>query len=267
MSDPIKSWLDAAGRYPVLSKEEVIYIARKIQAAEPGSREHTRLVNKLCLHNMRYAAKVTRAYMMSKSGLTWNSEKTADYLQISYFGMRRAAEKFDPTLGYTFSTYANAWIRQALGRYHVQNLSLIRVPESSAREIFYFENHGQPRNEKVAPWVEDAARSAARAYRLGSYDVPVDGTDGGMTLTDTLSEDNRLLSPSGEKHEFFSRLDTRGVMSSLGIRPQLQDMILAYVKRGNLDTVMMKNKCLSTSMRKELRSAIKLIQKHSGVAS
>lgn len=267
MSDSIKSWLNAAGRYPVLSKAEVIFIARKIQSSEAGSREHTRWVNKLCLHNMRYAAKVTRAYMMSKSGLTWNSEKAADYLQISYFGMRRAAEKFDPTLGYTFSTYANAWIRQALGRYHVQNMSLIRVPESSAREIFYFENHGRPRNDKVAQWVEDAARCAGRAYRLGSYDVPIDGTDGSMAFTDTLSEENKLMPPNDEEHEFFSRLDTRGVMSSLGIRPQLQDMILAYTKRGNLDTVMIKHKCLSSAMRKELRSAIKLIQEHSGVAS
>lgn len=263
MSDSVTTWLNAAGRYPVLSKEETIYIARKIQGAEKGSPERAKWVNKLCLHNLRFAANVTRSYIMGGRKLDWNSDKTADFLQIAYIGLRRAAEKFDPTLGYTFTTYANAWVRQALGRYHVDNLSPIRVPDSSAREIFYYEKHGKPRNEKVAKWVEEATRCANKAYTMGSYDAPIGHGDDAVNILDVLCEDNRLI-PATEEHSYSNRLDAHGVMSSLGIEPKIQDLVMAYIRRGNLDTVMMQQKCFSATTRKAVRTAIKRIQEHTG---
>lgn len=265
MSDPITTWLNAAGRYPVLSQEETIYVARRIQAAEKGSAERAKWVNKLCVHNLRFAASITRSYMMGGRSLDWNSDKTEDYLQVAYLGLRRAAEKFDPTLGYTFTTYANAWVRQALGRHHVENLSAIRVPESSAREIFYFERHGKPRNDKTARWVAEASRSASKAYGLGSYDVPFEHGDYKGSMGDFLSDENRLIdSESTEPDDFTSRLDVNGIMSSLGIEPKIQDLVVAYIQRGNLDTVMMKHKCFSSGTRKAVRTAIKRIQEHTG---
>lgn len=263
MSDPITTWLNAAGRYPVLSHEQTIYIARRIQAAEKDTPERIKWVNKLCLHNLRFAAKITRSYMMGGRNLNWNGDRTEDYLQVAYLGLRRAAEKFDPTLGYTFTTYANAWVRQALGRYHVENLSAIRVPESSAREIFFYDRHGKPRNEKAAQWVADASKCAMRAYGLSSYDAHFTDADGSMS--DFLSDENRLIDSSeSEAFDGISRVDTQGIMSALGIEPRVQDLVIAYIQRGNLDTVMMKAKCCNSAMRKSVRSAIKQIQEYTG---
>ena len=260
MSNPVTLWLDAAGRYPLLSASETIRIARKVQGSEPGSAERSKWVNKLCLHNLRLVVKFTKSYLSGDRRLSWGDDRVADYLQQGYFGLRRAAEKFDPERGYAFATYANAWVRQALGRYHVDNLSMIRVPESSAREIFYYDNHGEPRNEKVSKWVASASRDAKSAYCLTSYDAQLEAD---LILMDTLSDENRVRD-NKSSDEPSRVIDTAGIMGSLGIEPRIQDLVMAYIKRGNLDTVLMKNKCCSTETRRLVRGAIAKIQEHCG---
>lgn len=261
MRSNLSDWLNAAGRYPLLPEAETLRLARKIQAAEPGSLIHVKLVNKLCLHNLRLVARFARSYMNSGNRkISMGDDAAQDYLQQAYFGLRRAAEKFDPERGYTFATYASAWVRQALGRHHVENLSMIRVPESSAREIFYYNNHGKPRNEKVAKWIGQAAESAKMAYAVTSYDAQVLQE---ANLLEVLSDENRLIDAT-EQELISCVIDATGIMSSLGIESRVQDLILAYVKRGNLDTVLMKHKCNSKQTRAKVRAAIAKIQEHCG---
>lgn len=262
MIDSVTQWLNAAGRYPVLSADETIRIGKVIQSSEPGSPQHIKYVNKLCVHNLRLVTRFARSYFRNKKGLSWSDSRVSDYLQQGYFGLRRAAEKFDPERGYAFSTYAAAWIRQALGRYYVENISMVRVPESSAREIFYYDKHGKPRNEKVSSWVAYASHAARAAYSITSYDGM--SADLKTNVSEVLSDENRLI--SSKESEPRSFVDTVGIMSSLGIEPQIQDLVNAYIKRGNLDTVLMKNKCCSSETRRKVRGAIKLIQEHCGAA-
>ena len=61
---------------------------------------------------------------------------TEDLFQVGVFGLKRAAELFDPKLGYQFSTYANMWILQAVQREINKNLSVIRIPESALRDYY-----------------------------------------------------------------------------------------------------------------------------------
>lgn len=257
MSDPIASWLNNAGRYQLLTVEETIELARAIQAAEEGSLERTKLINKLCKHNLRLVAKFTRAYMKGDTRKrTWGSEETMDLLQEGYLGLRRAANKFDPERGYTFATYANAWVRQAIGKYHVDKMSLIRVPESSAREIFFFEKHGVARPKSEA-WVRDAARAARAAYGLVSYDNKL--ADEEHSLVDLLSDENRIS--DGKAEVSYDRY--RDLMTSIGIEEKVQDVIVSYCKRGNLDIAMMKNKFpANTVNRAKVRGAIARVQSY-----
>lgn len=254
----ITTWLNNAARYPLLTKDQTIQLARRIQKAEPGSAQHTKLINKLCQHNLRLVAKYTRAYMGSgRRTVKWGDETTLDLLQEGYFGLRRAAAKFDPERGYTFATYANAWIRQAVGKYHVDKLSLVRVPESSAREIFYYNKHGQARNAKVDTWVAEASKAAHRAYSVASYDKTIPGKDGDMSLVETLSEDNLVL-PQAERLCYDNYLF---FMEEMGIEPDIAQVIVSYCKRGNLDTAMMKNKMPVTGAnRRAVREAIEEIK-------
>ena len=110
MSASVEFWAKAANRYPLLPAEETLRLGRIIQASEPGSPKHVKTVNKLVLHNLRLALKWTQAYIKSSTKMNYGDIKTADLLQEAFFGLRKAAEKFDPARGYAFSTYAKAWV-------------------------------------------------------------------------------------------------------------------------------------------------------------
>jgi RNA polymerase sigma factor (sigma-70 family) len=265
MSDAIGSWLNNAARYPLLSQEETIYIARRIKAAEPGSKERAKWVNKLCLHNLRLVANFTRSYVMGGRSLKWNDDKTLDLLQQGYLGLRRAAEKYDPERGYSFSTYANAWVRQSLGKYHVTHMSLIRVPESTAREIFYYERHGKPRTKAVGLWIDRVTECARAAYAATSFD---DAVLEDTSLMETISTESNLTysAPDSDFHSVTDNRDFHGVMSKAGIEPQIQDLVLAYCRRGNLDTVLMRYKCNTRAVRTKVREAVALLKEMQGVA-
>jgi RNA polymerase primary sigma factor len=141
-NEQITFWMNAAGSKPVLSKEEVCIIARKIRAAEPGSKTFKHYVNKLVSHNLRLVIRSVHMYMSSKSRRNWGGIETLDYLQAGALGLIRAAEKYDPETGYTFATYATFWIRSFVGRYSIKASSIFHIPENACRDVYTFEKHG-----------------------------------------------------------------------------------------------------------------------------
>lgn len=153
----LTAWMNAAGRYPVLPKEEVLRVARLIQENEPGSPKHNKYVNKLVLHNLRLVIAFVHPFMNMKSANKWGSVESLDYLQVGVIGLRRAAEKYDPALGYTFGTYANHWIRSAVGRYNMRASSIFKIPEQVCRSMHYFEKHGKinERQKAAKEWYEN----------------------------------------------------------------------------------------------------------------
>jgi RNA polymerase sigma factor (sigma-70 family) len=252
MKDIITAWMDNAGRYKVLSKQETIEVAEKIQAAAPGSAEHTKWVNKLCRHNLKYVIGVVRSYMNGGARkLYYGDDKTADMLQQGYLGLRRAAEKFDPDRGYTFTTYANAWIRQSIGKYHIDTMSTIRVPESSAREIFTYLKNGTLRNPQGQKWVPAAAVHMRNAYNTGSLDAIVAEE---IQIMDLITDEQSLtyreqVEPTPDRTDYY------GIMGACGIEPRIQDLLLEYARRGNLQTVLMRHKCDNKQTRLKVREA------------
>lgn len=149
--DDLTAWMNAAGRYPILPKEEVLRVARLIQENKPGSPKHNKYVNKLVLHNLRMVIAFVHPFMNMKSANKWGSVESLDYLQVGVIGLRRAAEKYDPALGYTFCTYANHWIRSNVGRYNMKASSIFKIPEQVCRSMYYFEKHGKISKKQKAP--------------------------------------------------------------------------------------------------------------------
>ena len=119
MNGDIQAWLNAAGRYPLLSKAEEVHLGTLVQRSQqpdatPGEiRAGARAKDRFIRCNLRLVISISKKYLpriKSNPALAHS-----DLLQEGVIGLNRAVEKFDPERGYKFSTYGTLWIRQAMG--------------------------------------------------------------------------------------------------------------------------------------------------------
>ena len=108
-------FLSEVSKFPLLSKEQEIELGERIQAGlKEGASEEEKKVGKeaqnaMVNSNIRLVMNIAKDY--SRMGVSF-----LDLVQEGYFGLQRAVEKFDPTRGNRFSTYAYPWIKQAMQR-------------------------------------------------------------------------------------------------------------------------------------------------------
>lgn len=207
-TDEITAWMNVAGSKPVLTKEEVCAIARKIRLEKAGSPRYKFYVNKLVSHNLRLVIRSVHLYMNGKSRRNWGESDTLDFLQTGTMGLIRAAEKYDPETGYTFATYATYWIRSFIGRYAIKTSSIFHIPENACRDAYAFEKHGFIKNKshEVGKELTKLVRSAQSALSL---DMPL-GEDSDMRLLDCLES------------KYMTDQESGGYFS-----PEMQDLIRA----------------------------------------
>lgn len=122
INNSVKIYLKEAGRYPLLSREEELRLAA---AAKNGNEKaKTDLVN----HNLRLVVSIAKKYMGRGLSLL-------DLIQEGNIGLIKAVEKYDPSKGFKFSTYATYWIKQAVSRAIIEQGRNIRVPVHSIELI------------------------------------------------------------------------------------------------------------------------------------
>ncbi len=114
--DSVKIYLQQIGKIKLLSNEEELEIAKEIK--EQNSEEAKK---KLVNANLRLVVSIAKKYI--GRGLSF-----LDLIQEGNMGLMRAAEKFDYSKGYKFSTYATWWIQQAITRAIADKSRLIRLP-------------------------------------------------------------------------------------------------------------------------------------------
>lgn len=260
MSDPIQSWLNNAGRFPLLPKSELIRLAKKRDTLEEGSTGYIKVINKICEHNLKLIPNVVRRYLSKRAGLSMNSEVASDLLQQGYIGLRRAAEKYDGKRGFTFSTYAHSWIYQVMTRWHNSCDRTIYVPENSMTELLYRRRHGRPSNNKNGRIAPDIIAAAAHSIAIGSLDKPT-GEDEDTTLVDLMSEDNRIFSRHSEP-EGRQILALKDLMAECGIRPTVQDVVILYTKRPRMSIVAAKVKMTQKHCQNVYGAAIRTMKEH-----
>ena len=213
-SDPVSWYLATIGRIPLLTPAEEIELGNQVQAmmalTKDGSREFEdgelttaqrrllrigrRAKERMMKANLRLVVSVAKKYQ--GKGL-----ELLDLIQEGSLGLERAVEKFDPTRGYKFSTYAFWWIRQSMTRAIACQSRTIRLPVhlserlTTIRKVSLDRAHklgAMPSRVEIAEAMDiplDELDSLLRqALTTSSLDAPVNGEEGRSFLGDLIAD-------------------------------------------------------------------------------
>ncbi|MGN6522704.1 MAG: RNA polymerase sigma factor [Actinomycetes bacterium] len=215
-ADLVKVYLREIGRVKLLTAEEEVSLARRIEAGvfaeellRRGDRSYDRCElesiradgararDHLVTANLRLVVSIAKRYAGRGLGLL-------DLVQEGNLGLMRAVEKFDYARGYKFSTYASWWIRQAISRAVADQSRTIRVPvhmaelvgrmQRTSRELLQ-QLGREPSDEELAGVLDVAVDRIAELRRLAlepvSLHVPVGESDG-AELGDLIEDDSAV---------------------------------------------------------------------------
>ncbi|MBP3951283.1 RNA polymerase sigma factor RpoD [Bacillus suaedae] len=194
INDPVRMYLKEIGRVPLLSAEEEIELAKRI---EQGDEEAKR---RLAEANLRLVVSIAKRYV--GRGMLF-----LDLIQEGNMGLIKAVEKFDYEKGYKFSTYATWWIRQAITRAIADQARTIRIPVHMVETINklirvqrqLLQDFGrEPTPEEVAEEMELTPEKVREILKIAqepvSLETPI-GEEDDSHLGDFI-EDQEALAPS-----------------------------------------------------------------------
>ncbi len=115
VDDPVRMYLKEIGKVPLLSADEEIDLAKRMEQGDEEAKK------RLCEANLRLVVSIAKRYV--GRGMLF-----LDLIQEGNLGLIKAVDKFDYTKGYKFSTYATWWIRQAITRSIADQARTIRIP-------------------------------------------------------------------------------------------------------------------------------------------
>ncbi len=115
LEDPVRMYLKEIGKVPLLSAEEEIELAKRMELGDQDAKK------RLAEANLRLVVSIAKRYV--GRGMLF-----LDLIQEGNLGLIKAVEKFDYRKGYKFSTYATWWIRQAITRAIADQARTIRIP-------------------------------------------------------------------------------------------------------------------------------------------
>jgi RNA polymerase primary sigma factor len=187
-TDALQLFMNEIGRYPLLTKEQEVELAKRIEVGDPEAKEQ--MINS----NLRLVVSIAKRYQGHGLSLL-------DLVQEGIIGLIRAVEKFDWRKGFKFSTYATWWIRQAVQRGVANKSREIRVPVhivEREQRITRAERQLTPKlgrtptdeelakAARITPAQVREVREAARA--VTSLDRPI-GEESGTTFQDLVVGD------------------------------------------------------------------------------
>jgi RNA polymerase nonessential primary-like sigma factor len=187
--DPTRLYLNEIGASPLLSAAEEVKYSRLAQQGDEAARK------RMIESNLRLVVKIARRYM--NRGLAF-----LDLIEEGNLGLIRAVEKFDPELGFRFSTYGTWWIRQTIERAIMNQTRTIRLPIHVAKEINVYLRAArslaqtldhEPSAEDIATLLNKPIADVERMLGLNERVASTDSTvmrESGKTLLDTIPDNN-----------------------------------------------------------------------------
>ena len=216
----LRLYLREAVETALLTPDEEVVLARRIQAGDEEAREH------MIKANLRLVVKIAREY--EDYGLP-----LLDLINEGNIGLMRAVERFDPTKGAKLSTYAAWWIKQSIKRALSNQSKSIRLPIHVVQELARMkkaesrlesELGRQPTELELAAVlevdVEDIQRwREAAAVGATSLDAPLGSDPESGRVADVIADDNAKMPWSGVSDETDAEL-IRELVGTLNVREQ-----------------------------------------------
>jgi RNA polymerase primary sigma factor len=214
--DPVRAYLREIGRVRLLTAEEEVSLAKRIERGDAAARQA------LIEANLRLVVSVAKRYV--GRGMLF-----LDLIQEGNLGLMRAVERYDWRRGYKFSTYATWWIRQAITRGIADQARTIRVPVhmvetinrlARAQRQLTQQLERDPTPEELAEAMETTPERIAKILRIAqepvSLETPV-GDEEDASLG-AFIEDDETTRPHQSVAEKLHREDVEAVLSKLGHR-------------------------------------------------
>ena len=218
INDPVRMYLKEIGRINLLTSDEEFEYAKR---AEEGDEEAKRL---LAESNLRLVVSIAKRYV--GRGMLF-----LDLIQEGNIGLMKAVDKFDPTKGYKFSTYATWWIRQAITRAIADQARTIRVPVHMVETINKLarvqrqltqELNREPTDEEIAKKLGITVEKVREVYKISqdpvSLETPI-GEEDDSHLGDFI-KDERTMGPEEYATVEMLKEELRGVLSTLTEREE-----------------------------------------------
>ncbi|HEY2181431.1 MAG TPA: sigma-70 family RNA polymerase sigma factor [Solirubrobacteraceae bacterium] len=211
--DSLRLYLRSIGRVPLLTAEEEVCLAKRIERGDIAAKQH------MVEANLRLVVSIAKGYV--GRGLTF-----LDLIQEGSLGLIRAVEKFDHRRGYKFSTYATWWIRQAVSRALADKARTIRIPVHmverlnkliSAERMLIQQLGREPTAEEIAAELECDVRDVRDVLRLAQQPVSLEkpmGEEDDSALADFV-EDVSAESPFEIASDALRRENITRVLASL----------------------------------------------------
>jgi len=214
--DSLRLYLRSIGRVPLLSAEEEVSLARRIERGDMMAKQH------MVEANLRLVVSIAKGYL--GRGLTF-----LDLIQEGSLGLIRAVEKFDYRRGYKFSTYATWWIRQAVTRAIADKGRTIRIPVhmvEKLNKVIHVERQliqqlgREPTPEEIANELEITTREVRDILRMAQQPVSLEkpvGEEEDSALADFV-EDVSAESPFEIASESLRKENVCRVLAALPTR-------------------------------------------------
>ena len=189
IEDPVRMYLKEIGKVPLLSAEEEIELAKRMENGDEAAKK------RLSEANLRLVVSIAKRYV--GRGMLF-----LDLIQEGNLGLIKAVEKFDYRKGYKFSTYATWWIRQAITRAIADQARTIRIPVHMVETInklirvsrqLLQELGREPTPEEIADKMDMSVERVREILKISqepvSLETPI-GEEEDSHLGDFIQDDN-----------------------------------------------------------------------------
>lgn len=208
MDDPVRMYLKEIGKVPLLTAEEEIELAKKIELGDEEAKQ------KLAEANLRLVVSIAKRYV--GRGMLF-----LDLIQEGNLGLIKAVDKFDYRKGYKFSTYATWWIRQAITRAIADQARTIRIPVHMVETInkimrvsrqLVQELGREPSAEEIAKKLDMPVEKVREIIKIAqepvSLETPI-GEEEDSHLGDFIQDDNVPVPAEAAAYTMLKRADRR----------------------------------------------------------